>query len=176
MESEKKSSQSKYWTLGIILLLTILLTLYFVLRITPPETNIDRLIRQMDEAWEGSKISDKQYSRIEDEKDAESISEALDNPEFKPRTYAEEQYVNGKIADKIELIHEARREKDAARARYKLDKYNQEYEERHAKEADATAAPPSVQTDPSVQIDLPEIAAVEDEVALPPLTEESVNK
>jgi hypothetical protein len=106
----------------IFAILVAALMVYLITK-TPAGADIDGAR----DVGEGSEISDKQYSRIEDEK-------------------------------------------DAARAKYELDNYNQEYEERYAKEVAATAA------SPSVQAELPEIAAVVDEVALPPLIEEPVNK
>ena len=171
MGNEAKSSKSGKW----ILLAVVALTIYTILNLKPVS---QEPVSQ--EPVTGVTASQNELSRSyienEDAADAAAIDEVKRKPAWTPQTQWEEDLLEKRTKEQIDFIHNKRLERDVAelskQARFSsngLALHTMDYLERFAKESAATAATLST------QVELPEIAAV-DEVEIPPLTEETVNK
>ena len=171
MDNEAKSSKSGKW----ILLAVVALTIYTILNLKPVS---QEPVSQ--EPVTGVTASQNELSRSyienEDAVDAAAIDEVKRNTAWTPKTQYEEDLLEFRTNAEIEFINNKRIERDAAelskQSRFSsngLALHTMDYLERFAKESAATAA------NLSLQVELPEIAAA-DEVAIPPLTEETVNK
>lgn len=164
MENEVKSSKAGKW----ILLAALVFAVYVVVNSKPviqdPASQVTASPTELSQS----------YIEREDAADKAAIDEVLRNPAWTPKTQHEEDLLKIRMNEEIAFILKKRQERDAVELSKqkhldKLAKDDADYQERYAKEVATAAASPSVQTE------LPEIAAV-DEVALPPLTEEAIKK
>ena len=176
MGNEAKSSKSGKW----ILLAVVALTIYTILNLKPvsqkPVSQKSVSQEPVTEVTASQNELSRSYIENEDAADAAAIDEVKRNPAWTPKTQWEEDLLERRTKEQIDFIHNKRLRRDDAelsrQSRFSsngLALHTMDYLERFAKESAATAATLST------QVELPEIAAV-DEVEIPPLTEETVNK